>query len=72
MDVEHCLTVREIRICEIQCVEDKTLVQRLSIMSAKRIICVWHGKGTKKYWNGEGLREKFQSFHQIIVLLYVN
>ena len=34
MDVEHCLTVREIRICEIQCVADKTSVQRLSIMSA--------------------------------------
>lgn len=57
MDVEHCLTVREIRICEIQCVADKTLVQRLSIMFAKRIFGVWQGKETKKYWNGEELME---------------
>ena len=44
-------------------------VQRLSIMSVKRIIRVWHGKETKKNWNGEGWKEKYQPFHQIIVLL---
>ena len=44
MDVEHCLTVREIRICEIQCVADKTSVQRLSIMFAAS----FHGNSVAK------------------------
>ena len=38
---------------------DKTSVQRLSIMSVKRVICVWQGKETKKYWNGARWEEKF-------------
>ena len=44
MDVEHCLTVREIRICEIQSSADKTSVQRLSIMFAAS----FHGNSVAK------------------------
>ena len=31
MDIEHCLTVRKIRICEVLYAADKTSSQRLSI-----------------------------------------
>ena len=32
MDIEHCLTVRKIRSCEVQAAADKTLTQRLLYM----------------------------------------
>ena len=63
MDVKHCLIVQEIGICEIQCVADKTSVQRLSIMFTKRVFSVWQGKETKKYWNDEGKMEIISCAH---------
>lgn len=46
-------------ICEILQAADKALEQRLFFsMSAKHVYCVWHGKETKKYWNGEGIMKK--------------
>ena len=37
MGIEHCLTVRMLRICEIQGAADKTLTQRLFNMSVTRL-----------------------------------
>jgi len=55
--IHRCFAFDRFQICEIRCVKKQSVKQTPFRMSAKRVLGVWHGKETKKYWNGEEIME---------------